>query len=1034
MIAFKEKTFSHLQKFWGYYALIFIEILLFITNYKPGTFLVGWDNLFPEFNFSLNFKRAFFAVWQEYRGMGVVDSMSHASTLVEDLERFILSFFMPMHMIRWVYIMLLHLVGGLGIFHLLKQYIFKKTKRSSETALMPVFVSFLAALFYQYNLGTIQQMYLPMEVFVVHFAFLPWLVWATLKSLETEQQKYFWYFGILSFLATPQAHVPTIFIVYAMTISIISISYAFFIDPLAWKRVVKLAVICFVTNAFWIIPFMYAVLTHSPIVANSKAFQMASNDIFYRNHEYGNLKDIALLKGTLLEYYYYNFKTHANEYMFAPWLAHIHSMFFLIPAWLSFVLGLVGAFVASVKVKSARIISGLFVFSIFMLGTDIPLIGNINAFFRENVPLFKTVFRFVFTKFSILYAFSLSVMIAVGAMYIISLVSKLKFKIMLVGIFTLAITAYIFPSFQGNFFYGNLRVEIPKKYFKTFEFFNKQDPNTRIAILPAPWYWSWLQPNWGTINSGFLWYAIPQPTTDLAFTPWSNHNENFYWELDRALNLEDIALVERVLSKYDITWIYLDRDILNAESRKVNFSSLQNLLAQSPRIKKITSFDATDIYHFENTSSKNFVSIIESLPTIAYDDSYLDYDRYYHQNGDYQKATDKKIPDTIYPYFSLFSGKAPYINAITVSETVTDLTFQSNVNNLGKNPFMVNTFPDYAPISYLLRDDGTFQTFQPKADLRISSDDNPLVEVAINKKSSLVYTSDTDKTYAAQLNTACDVNTSGTTAMSQVPDENGSIHYQLTSVNSSNCIQVEIPNLELRYGYVMKVEYTSDQKRGWFMNVYSRTSKKSVLETYLRNNGQKDTDYIILPPQSKHDLGYSIYFNNKSEGVEKVTNTLHRVEMYQIPYMEMRDLHVINSTEARSYSQTLPASVDHQSPYKYTITPNELKGSQTVVLHQGFDPGWKAYSLSCNANRLACSVQKMFPMFFGTELKDHVLVNNWANGWNLESTQLESKNNQQIVIIFWPQYLQFAGFGILGVSVIVTGIMWKLRGQPRTRH
>jgi len=57
-----------------------------------------------------------------------------------------------------------------------------------------------------------------------------------------------------------------------------------------------------------------------------------------------------------------------------------------------------------------------------------------------------------------------------------------------------------------------------------------------------------------------------------------------------------------------------------------------------------------------------------------------------------------------------------------------------------------------------------------------------------------------------------------------------------------------------------------------------------------------------------------------------------------------------------------------------------------------------------------------------------------ANGWNLESTQLESKNNQQIVIIFWPQYLQFAGFGILIVIMIVMGMMWKLRGQPRATH
>jgi hypothetical protein len=32
-------------------AVIFLLVLvLFTQNYKPGTFLIGWDNLTPEFN------------------------------------------------------------------------------------------------------------------------------------------------------------------------------------------------------------------------------------------------------------------------------------------------------------------------------------------------------------------------------------------------------------------------------------------------------------------------------------------------------------------------------------------------------------------------------------------------------------------------------------------------------------------------------------------------------------------------------------------------------------------------------------------------------------------------------------------------------------------------------------------------------------------------------------------------------------------------------------------------------------------------
>ena len=36
--------------------LILVELILFAANYKPGTYLIGWDNIMPEFNFSANFE------------------------------------------------------------------------------------------------------------------------------------------------------------------------------------------------------------------------------------------------------------------------------------------------------------------------------------------------------------------------------------------------------------------------------------------------------------------------------------------------------------------------------------------------------------------------------------------------------------------------------------------------------------------------------------------------------------------------------------------------------------------------------------------------------------------------------------------------------------------------------------------------------------------------------------------------------------------------------------------------------------------
>jgi len=51
-------------------ALTSIAIFLCFKNYTPETFLLGWDSLHPEFNFSEAFKRTFWGAWREEQGVG----------------------------------------------------------------------------------------------------------------------------------------------------------------------------------------------------------------------------------------------------------------------------------------------------------------------------------------------------------------------------------------------------------------------------------------------------------------------------------------------------------------------------------------------------------------------------------------------------------------------------------------------------------------------------------------------------------------------------------------------------------------------------------------------------------------------------------------------------------------------------------------------------------------------------------------------------------------------------------------------------
>jgi hypothetical protein len=92
----------------------------------------------------------------------------------------------------------------------------------------------------------------------------------------------------------------------------------------------------------------------------------------------------------------------------------------------------------------------------------------------------------------------------------------------------------------------------------------------------------------------------------------------------------------------------------------------------------------------------------------------------------------------------------------------------------------------------------------------------------------------------------------------------------------------------------------------------------------------------------------------------------------------------------------------------------EIKGiteEKTLILSQSYDKGWHAYAL--NSENL---LNKLFPFIGGKELKNHVLVNNWENGWVLDS---KFDKNNKIIIVYLPQYLQFIGFAGFFVAIVL---------------
>jgi len=99
-------------KIW-FFPLLILGLALYIAfrNYIPGTWLLGWDNLAPEFDFKINILRSLSAVWQEYQGLGLLGGMAHAADLPRQLILGVASLILPTSFLRYFWTFLMFLVG-----------------------------------------------------------------------------------------------------------------------------------------------------------------------------------------------------------------------------------------------------------------------------------------------------------------------------------------------------------------------------------------------------------------------------------------------------------------------------------------------------------------------------------------------------------------------------------------------------------------------------------------------------------------------------------------------------------------------------------------------------------------------------------------------------------------------------------------------------------------------------------------------------------------------------------------------------------
>ncbi len=239
------------------------------------------------------------------------------------------------------------------------------------------------------------------------------------------------------------------------------------------------------------------------------------------------------------------------------------------------------------------------------------------------------------------------------------------------------------------------------------------------------------------------------------------------------------------------------------------------------------------------------------------------------------------------------------------------------------------------------------------------------------------------------------------------------VHY--TSEQGGLCDHFSYPNLSHNQAYILMVSARNLEGLPLTICVTNHASKRCDIYARLPKSKTFTTELFLIPQMSHGtepatQQGYDVNISNLGIRRTPAVNDLASIQFIPIPYNFLSRIEFpANNTTKRSIVSN--ADFDHPLPHVYTtsLDQSSAKQNETLALGNSFEPGWKAYVVQRSKLKVQNLLQRAFPFWFGTELKDHVKVNNWENGWTLDPSTLNPVPST-LVFIYLPQYLEFAGF------------------------
>lgn len=1017
-----------LFKIWPILLLVVLVSVVWRRNVVPGTYLTGWDNLHPEFDFVTNVvDRSLKGIWQYYQGTGVPSGNAHVAELPRQLVMWIASLIVPNNLLRYGYHLFAWFAGGVGIYVLLHQLLIDRKLRGVARQGMAL----VGAGFYLLNLGTLQNFYAPYEAFSHFFMMLPWLLLVTWSYLQKGSKRRLWQLLAVNVMAVSMAYIPTIFIVYMLVMVVIYLGELVRSKSKSWRRVLASLGVILVVNAFWLMPFGHFVLTGTGGVVESKINRMFTKEAFLRNQEYGSMEHSFLLEGFWFDTTDLKSVEGEHDYMMRPWMDYLEKSYVREIMWVMFGLIVIGGLWGLISGKQyAGELAILGLIGLFMLINDNLPTGELFRLLQDKLPLFEQVLRFPFTKFVVVIALVYSVFIVMAVEMVMRLSRRIGY--VLAGLILGMILLVQRPVFEGNLFYDKLRVEIPQEYFELFEFFQHEDRyRGRVANLPQPTFWGWTSYGWGYRGSGFPWYGIPQPILDRNFDVWSPESEEYYREISSAIydnNEQEYFL--SVLDKYGVDYVWIDGWVINPHKPKMLVMDEMEVWLSGGGYSRVYEVGKQVVYKRDKAVIQEGVEkmggtdkwrgypVVELGHNYAEDHDYLRYgDRIYTKQDLPTMVVDREDGKKVYGY-EASSMRQISMGTIEVGQEYKLLDEIPDVSYDPRTWWMREMYVEYdseagEDISVCLKKIGQASCYYIGVDTNedggyrwgrfemvettVPSQILVKVEGGVNVRDirfGVFDMPDGETEFSSQdvglseNNLIIDVTNVLTKANNcyefgdgwyerVVMNEDGQEFTRYSAYDASSCESVYVGDSEILVsgGKLRLLSRNIEGRPVKFCLRHDPPGSCLVEDIVGVGDGWYWSEYEIPPVTRVGEL--YLEFDNYAVGSEIRTNDVARaeIELIEDPGVGMK---------------------------------NDERDGLIFVNNQAYREGWVATE---------------WPMANGKwQMFEHVKVNGWKNGWVVDECTPRANGQCQIVVMYWPQLLEYLGFLILAGGLIWVGL------------